>query len=150
MNWNDYFAKITLTVSQKSKCQRRQVGCILVKDKRIIATGYNGLPPKYPDCEPGKLHCGKRESGTGLHSIPCVHAEANAIAQCAKFGVSTKDAEAWVTHFPCNDCLKLLISSGIVAIHYGHYYKLSEQDELNRLFLIEQARISIRSYLYER
>ena len=107
-NWNDYFKEICLVTSKRSPCNRLHVGCILVKDNRIISQGYNGFLPGQPHKSIIKDN----------HEQATVHAEQNAICDCAKRGVSTKDCIAYITHYPCIICCRLLIASGIRKIYY--------------------------------
>jgi len=101
----------------RSTCTRLSVGATIVRDKRIIAGGYNGSVS-------GQTHC--IDDGCYVidnHCIRTIHAEMNAILQCAKFGVQTEGAEIYVTHFPCVHCTKAIIQSGIKAIYYAEDYK---------------------------
>lgn len=116
-SWDEYFMDIAKAVSTRATCDRKHVGCVLVKDKYIIATGYNGSVSGLPHCdEVGHMmvngHC-ERTS----------HAEANAIVQAAKHGVSTDGATAYITASPCWHCFKLLASAGIKRIVYGEFYR---------------------------
>ena len=111
--------QVAEAVSQRSTCLRRKVGAVLVRDNRIIATGYNGSVP-------GGLHCDTEGVGCLMINGHCkrtIHAELNVILQCAKEGLSTKDAALFVTTAPCGECLKLLTTSGIDGIFYldGEY-----------------------------
>jgi dCMP deaminase len=112
-SWEEYFSEIAKTTAKRSPCHRLQVGCVLVKDKRIIATGYNGFLP-------GAKH---QSIVLNDHEQATVHAEQNAIADCSKRGISTDDAIAFVTHYPCLNCYKILVGSGIKEINYLNDYK---------------------------
>lgn len=112
-SWEEYFSEITKTTAKRSPCHRLQVGCVLVKDKRIIATGYNGFLP-------GTKH---RSIVLNDHEQATVHAEQNAIADCSKRGISTDKACAFITHYPCLNCYKILIGAGISEINYINDYK---------------------------
>lgn len=112
-SWDDYFKKITLVTSERSPCQRLQVGCLLVKDNRIISQGYNGF---LPGCPHQSILRDNHEQAT-------VHAEQNAIADCAKRGVNCLDATAYITHYPCIICCRILLASGIKKIKYINDYK---------------------------
>ena len=108
-SWQDYFMANAELISKRSTCDRAFVGAVLVKDKRIIATGYNGGVSETDNCnEVGHY----MEDG---HCIRTVHAEMNALIQCAKEGISTKNTEIYVTHFPCINCTKALLQAGIVT-----------------------------------
>lgn len=112
-SWHNYFKKIVMVTSERSACERLHVGCILVKDNRIVAQGYNGFLPGCP-------HTSIVRDG---HEQATVHAEQNAIADCAKRGVACSGTTAFVTHYPCIICARLLLASGIKKIKYINDYK---------------------------
>ena len=117
-SWPEYFLAITELVAQRSTCTRRKVGAILVRDKRIIATGYNGAPTKVRHClEVGclreQLHI---PSGERHELCRGLHAEQNAIIQAAKHGINIDGATLYCTHSPCIICSKMLINSGVKRI----------------------------------
>ncbi len=124
-NWDTYFMQITEIVASRSSCLRRQVGAILVKDHRIITTGYNGAPA-------GMAHCGDLggclrmkmgfPSGAGHEYCRALHAEQNAIIQAAIMGVSLSGATLYCTHSPCTLCAKMLIAVGIERIVFTGAY----------------------------
>ena len=114
--WEEYFTDITQVTSTRSPCKRLQVGCILVKENRIISQGYNGFLP-------GSPHVSVIRDG---HEQGTVHAEQNAICDCAKRGVSCKDATAYITHYPCIICTRILLAAGITSIKYINDYKSDE------------------------
>lgn len=128
--WDDYFKKIVLATRERSACERLQVGCLLVKDNRIVSQGYNGFLPGCP-------HVSKVRNN---HEQATVHAEQNALCDCAKRGVSCMDATAYVTHYPCIICCRLLLASGIKEIKYIEDYK---NDELVEYFC-NQAKVNIK------
>ncbi len=111
--WQEYFRNIVLCTATRSSCHRLQVGCILVKDNRIISQGYNGSLSGHPH----------ESIIVDNHEIATIHAEQNAIIDCAKRGVSCQGADAYITHFPCIHCLKMLVQSGIQKIYYIQDYK---------------------------
>lgn len=116
--WNDYFMKIAEDVALRSTCDRAAVGAVLVKEKHIISTGYNGSPA-------GLEHCD--EIGHLMvegHCVRTVHAEVNAIIQAAVFGLATKEAVCYVTHFPCLNCTKMLINARISKLIYKNAYRI--------------------------
>ncbi len=123
-SWDDYFLELTRVVAKRSTCLRRHVGAILVKDDRIIATGYNGAPQGLKHClEAG---CLREEMGvpSGVRYELCrgVHAEQNAIINAARYGVSTMDAILYCTDQPCILCARMLINAGIKkVIHQGDF-----------------------------
>ena len=113
LSWDDYFMSIAFLISSRSTCERLHVGCVLVKDTRIISVGYNGFLPKLP-------HKSCIRDG---HEQATVHSEQNAITDCAKRGVPTDNATAYITHYPCINCCKILCAAGIKKIFYHSDYK---------------------------
>ena len=128
-NWNQYFKEIVQVTSKRSPCHRLKVGCLLVKDNRIISQGYNGFLP-------GCIH---KSIVRNNHEQATVHAEQNALADCAKRGVSCLGATAYITHYPCIICCRLLLASGIKEIKYLENYK---NDELVKYFA-DQLKVKI-------
>ena len=138
--WPDYFMNIAHLVAERSTCLRRRVGAVAVKDKRILATGYNGAPSKVAHCL--DVGCLREQLGvpSGQRHEICrgLHAEQNVIIQAAVHGISLAGAEVYCTHQPCVICAKMLVNAGIVRIvHKGEY-----PDELSRS-IIEEAGIEI-------
>lgn len=117
--WNDYFKNLVILTSTRSPCQRLQVGCLLVKENRIISQGYNGF---LPGCPHQSIIKNNHEQAT-------VHAEQNAVSDCAKRGVSCNDCDAYITHYPCINCMKILCASGIKQIYYIDDYNNDENVE---------------------
>ncbi len=115
-SWDDYFMGITFQVAQRGTCDRAYVGSTIVKDRRILTTGYNGSPAGLPHCdEVGHLMIGG-------HCMRTLHAEQNAIIQAALHGVSVAGSTLYVTHQPCLTCAKMIINAGIKRVVYaGHY-----------------------------
>ena len=128
-SWNEYFKEIVLATAKRSPCERLKVGCLLVRENRIIAQGYNGF---LPDCPHDSIIRNNHEQAT-------VHAEQNAICDCAKRGVSCNESIAYITHYPCLICTRLLLASGISKIYYIHEYK---KDELVDIFA-KQKRVDM-------
>jgi len=125
--WDSYFMGLAFEVAKRSTCNRASVGAILVRDKRILATGYNGSPTGLPHCH---------EAGCLMfrgHCVRTLHAEQNAIIQAALHGISIDEATIYVTHQPCFTCAKMIINAGIIRVVYGGDYL----DELARQFLEE-------------
>ncbi|TCP32323.1 dCMP deaminase [Scopulibacillus darangshiensis] len=117
LSWDQYFMAQSHLLANRSTCTRLAVGAAIVRDKRIIAGGYNGSIS-------GGVHC--IDEGCYVidgHCVRTIHAEMNAVIQCAKFGVPTQGAELYVTHFPCLQCCKAIIQSGIKVIYYANDYK---------------------------
>ena len=127
-SWEEYFKKIVIATKERSACERLQVGCLLVKDNRIISQGYNGFLPGLPHTSIVRNN----------HEQATVHAEQNALCDCAKRGVSCEDATAYITHYPCIICTRLLLAAGIKEIKYIDDYK---NDELVKHFC-EQAGVA--------
>jgi len=115
-SWDEYFKKISLVTSERSACERLHVGCVLVKDNRIISQGYNGF---LPGCPHESIIRDNHEQAT-------VHAEQNAIADCAKRGVNCLGCTAYITHYPCIICARILFASGISEIKYIYDYHNDE------------------------
>ena len=116
ISWTEYFSDLAKLVSKRSPCHRLHVGCVLVKEKHIIATGYNGF---LPSCD----HISIVQDG---HEQATVHAEQNCISDCARRGVSVEGAEAYITHFPCISCYKSLVAAGVKKIYYLNDYRNSD------------------------
>jgi dCMP deaminase len=128
--WDRYFFKNTLLAAEMSTCLRRSVGAILVKDKRIIATGFNGQVSGTEHCKT----CYRLENNvpSGQMSEKCfaVHAEQNIIAQCASQGISSQNTTLYCTHKPCFTCAKILFNSGVIEINYLEDYPDELTDHL--------------------
>ncbi|MBI4018042.1 MAG: dCMP deaminase family protein [Candidatus Aenigmarchaeota archaeon] len=121
-DWDEYFMNIAEAVKSRSNCLSRSKGAILVKNKQIISTGYNGTPRNVRNCnEGGCKRCeerkeGKIKSGEDLDKCACCHAEENAIVQAAFHGINTEGATLYTTHTPCKQCAKMIINAGIVRV----------------------------------
>ncbi|MGC8645158.1 MAG: deoxycytidylate deaminase [Thermoplasmata archaeon] len=142
-SWDEYFMRIAFLAATRSNCVRRKVGAVIVKDRRIISTGYNG-PPR------GALHCDdlgclreqlKVPSGERRELCRGLHAEQNAIIQAAYNGTAINGSVIYVTTHPCSDCSKMIINAGIKEIIFSEGYP----DELSELMLIE-SNIVTRQY----
>ena len=127
--WDEYFKEIVQVTSKRSACERLRVGCLLVKDNRIISQGYNGFLPG----------CPHKSIVRNNHEQATIHAEQNALADCAKRGVSCLKSTAYITHYPCIICCRLLLASGIKEIKYLEDYK---NDDLVKYFS-DQLNVSI-------
>ena len=135
-SWDDYFMQMAELTAQRSTCLRRQVGAIIVKEKHIIATGYNGAPKGLPHCEElGGCLREKLEIPSGERHELCraLHAEQNAIIQAATLGQSIEGATIYITHQPCIICAKMIINAGISRIVIRRGYP----DEMSRGMLRE-------------
>lgn len=117
ISWEKYFMNIATEVASRSTCQRKMVGAVIVRDRSILSTGYNGSLRGLPHCdEVGH----EMENG---HCVRTVHAEANAIVQAARHGVRIQDAAIYVTASPCYNCFKMIANSGIGKIYFGEFYR---------------------------
>ena len=127
--WDEYFMSVAYLITARSTCHRLQVGCVIVKDNRILSSGYNGFLPKAPH----------KSFVRNNHEQATVHAEQNAITDCAARGVMVKGATAYITHYPCINCAKILAASGISKIKFHEDYKNDELVEK----ILENVNISI-------
>lgn len=114
--WTEYFKEIVQVTAKRSPCERLKVGCLLVRDNRIVSQGYNGFLP-------GTEHRSIIRDG---HEQATVHAEQNAIADCASRGASCAGCTAYITHSPCIICTRILLAAGITTIRYIHEYRSDE------------------------
>ena len=136
-SWDEYFMEIARQVATRSTCIRRQVGAVLVREKRILATGYNGAPAGLPHCF--DVGCLREQlhvpSGQNHELCRAIHAEQNAVVQAARSGTSIEGSAIYTTTAPCVLCAKILINAGIVEIVYENSYP----DELAQRFLDESG-----------
>ena len=117
VSWDQYFMNIAREVATRSTCDRKFVGAVIVRDKTILSTGYNGSIRGRPHCD-DVGHLIEND-----HCVATVHAEANAIIQAAKNGVRIEGAEIYTTASPCWNCFKLIANAGIRTIYYGEFYR---------------------------
>lgn len=133
-SWDEYFMAIAEQVSGRSTCLRRRTGAVLVKGKRMLATGYNGVPSGLRHCE--EVGCLREQRGipSGEHHELCrgIHAEQNAVIQAARYGIAMEGATAYCTHQPCVLCAKILLNAGVVDIVFRDPYPDPLSDELLR------------------
>lgn len=144
-SWDQYFLTITRQVAERSTCLRAKVGAVIVRDKNILATGYNGSPAGMPHCtEAGCLVYTSRTPSGELEEncFRTIHAEINAIAQAAKNGAAIRDADIYVTHTPCIHCFKVLVNTGIRRIFYDREYKRDTLAELLRHTEVRLERVA--------
>jgi dCMP deaminase len=143
-DWDEYFMEIATVVAKRSTCVRRQIGAVIVKDKRILATGYNGAPAGLPHCL--ELGCMRDEldipSGTRHELCRGLHSEQNAIIQAALYGISTRGATVYCTHQPCSLCAKVIINAGIMRVVYEGDYP----DDFS-LQMLRQAEIELTRFV---
>jgi dCMP deaminase len=142
--WDKYYYSVCQAIANKSPCNSRQIGCILVRDKIIISTGFNGPLRSYPHC----LSCPRKaegfKSGEGLHICPATHAEANCIASAARIGTQVAGCSLYLNCvIPCKDCMALIINAGIkevVCEEAKPYHVMS-------LNMAKHANIKIREFV---
>jgi dCMP deaminase len=117
-DWDTYFLDIATVVAKRSTCDRAAVGAVIVRDKRMLTTGFNGSPSGQPHCDDiGHLL-------VNGHCVRTIHAELNAIIQAALHGISLKGSTCYLTHFPCHGCAKALSNAGVVRVVYKEPYRI--------------------------
>jgi dCMP deaminase len=142
--WDEYFMSIAKVVAMRSNCMKRKVAAIIVKDMRVVSTGYNGTPRGAKNCnEGGCPRCNSMaQSGTALDECLCCHGEENAITQAAYHGTSLKGSTLYTTFAPCLLCTKMIINSGIVEVVYNQEYPLNER----ALALLKECGVKLRQH----
>ena len=142
-SWDEYFMRLAHEVATRTTCLRRAVGAVVVKDRRILATGYNGVPTGIAHC--AETGCLRQQLGipSGQRHEICrgLHAEQNAIIQAARYGINISGSSIYVTTQPCVVCAKMIINAGITEIVYENPY----DDEL-ALSLLKEAKINLRIF----
>lgn len=139
-SWDEYFMTITRQVSERSTCTRAKVGAIIVRDRNILATGYNGSPSGAPHCLDVGCLMFKTIDPDGTEDEYCfrtIHAEMNALTQAAKHGSTVRDADLYCTHSPCYHCFKVLMNTGLRRIFYVKPYRLESIAELRLVAPVE-------------
>ncbi len=146
-SWDDYFMGIAKVVAMRSNCVKRKVAAVIVKDKRIISTGYNGTPRGTRNCsEGGCPRCNSfSESGKNLEDCLCSHGEENAIVQAAYHGISIKDSTVYTTFSPCLLCTKMIINAGVKEVVYNVDYPMAEAP----MRLLRDAGVKLRQHKIE-
>ncbi len=141
-DWDHYFMDIAHVAASRSNCSRRQVAAVLVRDRRIISTGYNGTPRGIRNCcDGGCPRCNSdTPSGHDLSACLCSHAEENAIVQAAYHGIAVKGATIYTTFSPCLQCAKMIINAGIVEVVYHQHYSIDDVS----MKLLDEAGIIVR------
>jgi len=130
-SWDEYFMNIASVVASRATCDRKHVGAVIVRDKTILSTGYNGSIRGMPHCsEVGHM----MEDG---HCVATIHAETNAVLQAAKNGVSIDGATVYVTASPCWNCFKMITNAGIRRIVYGEFYRDKRIFDVAALLAVE-------------
>ncbi len=140
MSWQDYFMNIAKQVAGRSTCDRKKVGCVIVADKTILSTGYNGSIRGMPHCD---------EVGHEMENDHCtatIHAEANAIIQAAKNGIKIGGAELYTSASPCWSCFKLIANSGIRKVYYGEFYRDEKSRKVAKQLGIELVQIDVPNH----
>ncbi len=142
--WDEYFMSIARVVAMRSNCMKRKVAAIIVKDMRVVSTGYNGTPRGAKNCnEGGCPRCNSMAaSGTALDECLCCHGEENAITQAAYHGTSVKGATLYSTFAPCLLCTKMIINSGIAEVVYNQDYPLND----TALSLLKECGVLLRQH----
>jgi dCMP deaminase len=136
VDWHTYFMNIATEAAKRSTCDRKHVGAVIVRDKTILSTGYNGSIRGMPHCDDvGHLM-------DNNHCVATVHAEANAIIQAAKNGVRIDGGELYTTASPCWNCFQLLANAGITKVYYGEFYREQRSLEIAGLLGIELVDLS--------
>jgi dCMP deaminase len=146
-DWDEYFMKMAKVASLRSNCVKRKVAAVIVRDRRVISTGYNGTPRGTKNCfEGGCPRCNNlADSGTRLEECLCSHGEENAIIQAAYHGVSVNGSMLYSTFAPCLTCTKMIINAGIVEVVYNQDYPLNETS----FELFQESGVRFRKILVE-
>ena len=130
--------ELAVAASKRATCDRAKVGAVIVKDKRVLSTGYNGSPSGLPHCS---------EVGHEMingHCIRTIHAEMNAITMAAKHGININDSELYITHFPCYNCFKVVANVGIKKVYYKEDYRIEDKIlDIAKRLEIELKRVDI-------
>jgi dCMP deaminase len=134
-DWPHYFMNIAREVATRATCDRKHVGAIIVRDKNILSTGYNGSIRSQPHCDDAG------HDMVGGHCVRTVHAEANSILQAARNGVRIDGADIYTTASPCWECFKLIANSGIQRIFYGEFYREEKSFQIAKELGIELIKI---------
>ena len=142
-SWDEYFMNIAKVAATRGNCSRRHVAAVIVRDHRVISTGYNGTPRGVRNCcDGGCPRCSSSTpSGTGLSECLCSHAEENAIVQAACYGIAVKGATLYTTYSPCLQCAKMIINAGIAEVIYYQHYTIDDVS----LALLREAGVVVRA-----
>jgi len=141
----EFFMNVAQECARMSTCCSRSVGAVLVKDKRIIATGFNGVPAGIPHPKKCVREQFKIKSGQRLELADCIHAEMNCIIQCARLGISCEGSILFCTTQPCVDCTKVILNSGIKKVYYSEPYQLGKEFDFIRK-QIEQSNTEFEQF----
>ena len=137
VNWEDYFMNIAKEIASRSTCDRKHVGSLIVRDKTILSTGYNGSIRGMPHCDDAG-HMMEND-----HCVATIHAESNAVLQAAKNGVIIDGSEIYITASPCWPCFKMLVNAGIKKIYYGEFYRDERIFDVAKKLGIELVHIKV-------
>jgi dCMP deaminase len=144
MNRDEYYMNIAIAVRKRANCLGRRVGAIIVKENRIVSTGYNGTPEGMTNCmDGGCVRCKDKETyaaSVGYDVCICVHAEQNALITAARFGNSIEDADVYSTLRPCFDCTKAMLQANVHAIYYMHDWQ-HPVGTLHEQYLLAQSKL---------
>ena len=142
-DWDDYFMEMAELAAKRASCLRRKVGAVLVKNKKVLATGYNGAPKDITHCEVTGCLREKLEVPSGQRHEICrgVHAEQNLVAQAAFHGVKTEGSTVYCTHQPCIICTKILINAGVEKIYFKNPYSDPFAEKL-----LEESKVKFLKY----
>jgi len=142
-NWDEYFMRVAFLVSERASCLRRRVGAVLVKDKQILATGYNGAPSGITHCEEAGCLREQLKVPSGERHEICrgLHAEQNVILQAARHGVSVRGSVLYITNAPCSICAKMIVNAGIEEIVVSDHYPDDMAQEI-----LKEAKIKLRRH----
>lgn len=139
VDWNEYFMNIAREVATRSTCDRKHIGAVIVREKAILSTGYNGSIKGMPHCDDaGHM----MEDG---HCVATIHAESNAVIQAAKNGVRIDGSEIYITASPCWNCFKMLANAGIRTIHFSEFYRDKRIFDVAKRLKIQLHEIPIKS-----
>jgi dCMP deaminase len=144
MSWDAYFMSISATVSMRSTCDRKHVGSIIVRDRQILSTGYNGSPRGLSHCDDvGHMlvDMGGRQS-----CVRTIHAEKNAIVQAARNGVRIEGAKLYTTAYPCPDCGRAIINAGIIEVIYGSKYDSRAAMGISSEEMFKEAGVALKEF----
>ena len=144
-DWDEYFMDIARVIKSRANCSRRKVAAVIVRDRQIVSTGYNGTPRGIKNCnEGGCARCNSdAPSGQSLSECVCCHAEENAIVQAAYHGISVKGGTLYCTNSPCLMCTKMIINAGIAEVVYDEEYHFGEQSRA----LFQEAGVTCRKLI---
>lgn len=137
ISWEEYFMNIAKQVASRATCDRKHVGAVIVRDRTILSTGYNGSIRGMPHCD-DEGHM--MENG---HCVATIHAETNAILQAAKNGVNINGGEVYITASPCWPCFKMLANAGVKKIYYGEFYRDEKSFKVAKELGIELVHIKV-------